>query len=448
MSVQSLCSSRFTWLSLIGLAMLLRLGVMLQAPERLTADRDLYLGIAREMGAGHGYSTPGSDPPRATAFRPPLYPLLLLVTGGGAIGVGALHLLLAGVMVVATGLAAMRFAGSDSNSCWTASLTAAGIVAIDPLLVLYSGQPMTETLCSCLSAGLLAVMSCNAQAAESSVCGQRAIRRSILIGLTWGLCLLARPTYAAALALWLVGSVVIPGSCPGGWSVRLRSGLLVGAVTLGVLSPWVIRNWQVFGHPIATTTHGGYTLWLANNPVYYTEVVEGPDIAWSGDSLSGWQTITQQEMDRHQIQGEVAQDRWQSDKARDFIRQNPGRFAQACMYRATRFWSIWTGRPGDTGLPAAALWAIAIGYAVLWFAGIFATSQAVLHRQWQLLLATGSLILGFFLVHLVYWTDARMRAPIMPAIAVLIAVGLPRAFQSCRSRKPTPEYSKASDHSA
>ena len=29
------------------------------------------------------------------------------------------------------------------------------------------------------------------------------------------------------------------------------------------------------------------------------------------------------------------------------------------------------------------------------------------------------LIAAFVLVHLVYWTDARMRAPIMPAVAIL-----------------------------
>ena len=51
-------------------------------------DRDLYLGIAGEMRAGHGFATPGSDPPRATAFRPPLYPLLLVLTGGGRLGIG------------------------------------------------------------------------------------------------------------------------------------------------------------------------------------------------------------------------------------------------------------------------------------------------------------------------------------------------------------------------
>ena len=432
MSVRSLCSPRVIWLGLIGLAVLLRLGVMLKAPERLTEDRDLYLGLAREMREGHGFATPGSDPPRATAFRPPLYPILLLETGGQAAGIGALHLLLAGVMVIATGMAAKQFADSGTQPRGVAYITAAGVVAIDPLLVLYSGQPMTETLCSCLSAGLLWAISGSTLGSANPVSGRGRLRRSILIGGLWGLCLLARPTYAAAFALWLAGSILIPGASPG-LGDRFRTGVFTAIVALGVLSPWVIRNWCVFGHPIATTTHGGYTLWLANNPVYYSEVVEGGEPAWSGESLNRWQSDTNQEMNRHQIQGEIAQDRWQGDKAREFIRQNPWRFVRACAYRATRFWSIWPGRPGETGLPAAMLWSIAGGYAALWLAAVFAIRRAISHHRWQMLLATGSLILGFLLVHLVYWTDARMRAPIMPAIAVLLAAGLPRLSRSTHS---------------
>ena len=40
-------------------------------------------------------------------------------------------------------------------------------------------------------------------------------------------------------------------------------------VTSAVVSPWVIRNRLVFGRWIATTTHGGYTLLLGNNPDFY-----------------------------------------------------------------------------------------------------------------------------------------------------------------------------------
>ena len=56
---------------------------------------------------------------------------------------------------------------------------------------------------------------------------------------------------------------------PGDGRLRLMRGGLLAVTLVLVLSPWMIRNLLVFGEPVWTTTHGGYTLALANNPVYY-----------------------------------------------------------------------------------------------------------------------------------------------------------------------------------
>ena len=56
-----------------------------------------------------------------------------------------------------------------------------------------------------------------------------------------------------------------------------------------VLTPWVIRNAVKFGAFIPATTHGGYTLLLGNNRVFFEEVVNGPSGRWHGESLEQWQ---------------------------------------------------------------------------------------------------------------------------------------------------------------
>ncbi len=439
-------SPRFWWLSLLGLAVVLRLGVMVARPEQLTTDRDLYLGIATELREGHGYSTPGTAVPTPTAFRSPLYPLLLVGTGDSSTGIAALHLLLAVGMVLATGRAVEKLTGGI-GLC--SPLLAGGIVALDPLLLLYCGQPMTETLCSCLSAALLWRL----------VASEETPRSAMVEGLLWGLCLLARPTYAVALGLCLLGKMwplTSPTRQRGSDASdpsptreqgsdarfpRWRVGLVTLLTTLAVISPWAIRNWMVLGKPIVTTTHGGYTLWLANNPVYYAEVVEGRDAAWDGESLQRWQTETNSEMDRLGIHGEIARDRWQATRAKQFIRDNPWRFVRACLHRAVTFWSIFPGRSAETGVPVPMLWIIAVGYAAVWVGGVVALqrlwSQGRVASLWPVL----SLILGFFVVHLVYWTDVRMRAPIMPAMAVLVAAGWQRRTT------PTHEEQRASRES-
>jgi hypothetical protein len=398
----------------------LRCGVMIARPEQLTTDRDLYLGLANELREGHGYSTPGTEVPTPTAFRSPLYPLLLLPTGGSRTGIAVLHLGLAVIMVLATGWTAERLTGDSSP---LPRLLAGGIVAIDPLLLLYSGQPMTETLCACLTAVLLWRMASSEPTTP---------RNAMIEGLIWGMCLLARPTYAAGLGLCLVGRILLRPANPACPAIsesspilpRLRIGLLIVITAMAVVSPWAVRNAVVFGKPIVTTTHGGYTLWLANNPVYYAEVVEGGEPAWTGESLHRWQSETNSEMDRLQVQGEVAQDRWQNARARQFITENPWRFVRACRYRAATFWAIFPGRSAETGMPQPMLWIIAGGYAALWVGGIVSLGRIAHRGSWVEVWPASSLVLGYFLVHLVYWTDVRMRAPIMPAVAVLVAVGL------------------------
>ena len=70
-----------------------------------------------------------------------------------------------------------------------------------------------------------------------------------------------------------------------------------------LLSPWAIRNQLQFGRPIVTTTHGGYTLLLANNPEFYQWLRAGPwGSVWRADQFDA-------EWNRRKPQGEVQSDR-------------------------------------------------------------------------------------------------------------------------------------------
>ena len=88
-----------------------------------------------------------------------------------------------------------------------------------------------------------------------------------------------------AVLIALAASLVKPGVPR---ARLMRGGLLTLAIGL-VISPWMIRNLLVFGEPVWTTTHGGYTLALANNPVYYREVLNGPPgRVWTGHDQWLW----------------------------------------------------------------------------------------------------------------------------------------------------------------
>ena len=152
---------------------------------------------------------------------------------------------------------------------------AAAIVALDPVLAAPDGLVMTEPLAAFLVAATLAAVADGSR------------RGAALGGIGCGLAALTRPSLLpfAGLAA-LAGAIGPPGRATRAAASRRTSS---GSRRRRRSSPWAWRNSRVFGEPIVTTTHGGYTLALANNPIYYDEVLNGPPGAvWSGRAQFDW----------------------------------------------------------------------------------------------------------------------------------------------------------------
>ncbi len=414
-------SDRWGLAACLLLALAVRCLAISTRPSELTHDRDAYLGIARGVAEGRGLCSPESIVP--TAFRPPLYPSLLgLLMAALPMGVAvALVNVAAGVVTVWA-----TFRVGQSLQLGSASLGAATLVAVDPLLLLYGTQPMTETVCTGLvSLLLLAVV--RGSEPEPLRADQW------WVGVLFGLLVLCRPTF------WPLVGVMVAG-CGARWvwdRVRQRrdrqqasSGMVslnslpwrVLAGTLLVVAPWVIRNQLVIGSPLVTTTHGGYTLLLANNAVFYDEVVDQPwGTVWSGASLARWQTELDSRLERDlgRSASELERDRRQSEWGREFITAEPRRFVRAVWHRLR---SLWSPVPlGETDAGAARVAVAVVG----WFYGLellaFVVGMVVVARcrvewsRWWILFALVITVQG---VHLVYWTNARMRTPLTPIIAL------------------------------
>ncbi|MCE5269254.1 MAG: hypothetical protein LLG00_15360, partial [Planctomycetaceae bacterium] len=122
-------------------------------PDALTADIDGYRRLAENV-VRHGTFGDGEVP---TAFRPPLYPLMLTpcvaLGDHSRIATGLLHLTL-GIGTVAMVLLLSARWGLGRRATVLAGL----LVACDPILLRWSTQLMTETLATFLAvAGLLAL---------------------------------------------------------------------------------------------------------------------------------------------------------------------------------------------------------------------------------------------------------------------------------------------------
>lgn len=373
------------------LAVTLRAAVMLRSSGRFD-DPDNYLPLARSLAAGNGFTFRG----RPTAYRPPLYPVMLVpaawLGGWQAWGIALLHLGLGAATVGMTACAASGFGLSRRRV-----LAAALVVACDPVLVWQAGSVMTETPAAFLVAASLAGLSRGGR------------RGAIAGGVGFGLAGLCRPSLLAAAALTVLAAPVAP---PGAVGERLRrAGWLVAAIAL-VLAPWMIRNLIVLGHPIWTTTHGGYTLALANNPVYYREILDGPPgRVWTGEDQLRWFDSINRETAG---MSERDADRYLQAAVWKLAAERPRDFARAIVHRLAHFWGV---APAASVYPPIARWITAAWTVPLWIAlalGLFTRS----FWSWPRL-AVPMVVIGLTLVHALFWTDLRMRAPIVPAIALI-----------------------------
>ncbi len=456
-------------------ALAVRSAVAAVRADHLLDDRDAYLAIARNLAAGRGFTCVAGGSP--TAFRPPLYPLLLslaVATGAERLGVAALHVLL-GVGTVWLTLHLGRGLGLGR-----ARFLAGLLVAGDPLLLQYSTYPMTETLCTFLLTLLLA-LACTP--ADDACRPRRSVCKAFLTGVVFGLATLCRPTVWAfgglvgAWWLWRAARgrkklLAAPGPSGAASSGRpdaanrgpapagrlrehsspterppaclVATTLLVAAGVAVVVLPWAVRNKLVLGRFVVTTTHGGYTLLLGNNPVFYREVVQRPwGTVWSGESLERWQEKLKREWRSTSSQGEVQQDRWLYRRAWRNISEQPVLFAKACWLRVRRFWALAPQGPARRSLPPLLVRAVWVYYLLVFLGAVVGAAR--LRKRSRCLEPLLLLLVAFTLVHSLYWSNVRMRAPLVPVLSVLAAAGVaallrvsgvaPRAGETARQER-------------
>ena len=413
---------RLLWI-IVALALILRIAASWVWRDRLDEDIDGYRGIATMVADGKGYSDPTHGTP--TAFRPPLFPLLLagvFKLAGGNTTIAAVQIGLGTLTVLLTGLIADRL---NLRAAWLAPL----IVALDPLQLAYTPRVMTE-VASAFTMALLLWTTAGAQ-----VQGWRLPAISIC-GLAFGIAALCRPT------IWALLPVV--GVFVGLGVVRDRGRLfevakrtaIYGFCVAAVIAPWLVRNMIAIDAPVFTTTHGGYTLLLSNNPEFYNDIVPARwGTVW--DSLP-WQQRLKNDLIASGIglQDERAKDRWMYARAFKNIQENPRGFVGSCWLKLRRFWNL---APQAEAQSPVVTWALRAFY-LLVFAGLLLTvrhrgkksqvARVVFGLAWCMLLA-------FTAVHIFYWTNTRMRAPLVAAIALLSARGWAGSRDELSDKKPS-----------
>jgi hypothetical protein len=233
----------------------------------------------------------------------------------------------------------------------------------------------------------------------------------------------------------------------------------------------VIRNQRVFGKPILTTTHGGYTLFLGNNASFFDYLMsDKTDVPWSAKDLPiVLATVHVNEA------AELDEDHSYMSAAWNAIEDNRRAFAWACFYRVSQLWSPLPNKLSADESTGRRL----LRYAVAaWYCGVYLLAAVGVWRIWKsgpplrgrpggrqdvvvgnavadgesaggsVLPRSGGPLLrprwvwGVLLcvvftgVHTFYWSNLRMRAPLMPFVALVAGAAFCSRQGAAADRSP------------
>jgi len=247
------------------------------------------------------------------------------------------------------------------------------------------------------------------------------------VGLLFGLASLCRPTFFIWTGM-CAGYVVVRK--PRGESLVRSAALVAGC--LAAMMPWVVRNYCVMGRAVLATTHGGYTVLLGNNRDFYMHLRTRPrGQVWDARELRA-RLLAEGAHDGHAghaghdgVGGhpEFAADQRCYRMARAAIREQPGMFVYASVVRMGSLWSPLPHqvKAGESQRDTLLRRAVAVWYIVVFSLALVGLWR-IGARLWTPPWIWGVLLtVAFTLVHAVYWSDLRMRAPLMPVVCMAAA---------------------------
>ncbi|MCM2372053.1 glycosyltransferase family 39 protein [Rhodopirellula sp. ICT_H3.1] len=406
--------------------MAVRGGFIVARSTALSDDPDAYRVIAETLSKTGVFGLPVGDAnARPTAFRPPLYPWLLswFVGEDGKLSNSAPAVLNFLLGVIAVGLTwdiARRLVSPR------AALVAAGLVLIDPILLWQSTLVMTETIATTLAVMVWwwwVVRICHTPMAESDESCETAkmpvyVNATVLGGLLL-LTILCRPTFL----VWSV--LILPVMWLAGPACRIRRSVFIATAVLVIatgVGTWTIRNMSAVGKPVWGTTHGGYTLLLANNDSFYDYLENKPwQLPWRSEAWEPSEFFAAYEA-LPRSGDECADDRVAYDAAKSVISKRREMFWYSCWIRLARLWQPFPHATGDRS--TASIVVVGLYHSAVYLLILIAIWRLRdwLHprrwRAWVRWWPAIALVITLSGVHAVYWSNPRMRSPAIPVLAI------------------------------
>ena len=352
--------------------------------------------VGRSIAEGHGFSSPYEGNTGPTAWEPPLYPYLIggvfrifgVYTQASAWVLLSMNSLFATLTCIPIFLIAHRTFG-ERVAAWSAF-----IWALCPYVWYWSVHWIWDTTFTPLVLTCVFLLALELREWPGR-------RGWIFFGALYGVGALANPTMLLFLpfcGLWI-------------WRQRYRRGLpSLGGVALSsvvfflVLTPWVVRNYEVFGRFVFLRDDFGLQIRLGN-----WNGADGMLMAYLQPNLN------RLELEKFQRMGEIAYAESCKLMAFDWIQAHPARFAVISL---KRFFYYWNGVPRATNSVAPIDFRtsafLATSVLALW--GLGRALRQKRPGAWLF----ASLVLTYPTVYYFVFPHARYRHPLEPELLILI----------------------------
>ena len=378
---------------------LLAIGILRQYRTRPGEDHFAFgweMGrVARSIALGQGFSNPYGGNTGPTAWEPPLYPYLMagvfkifgIYTHASAWVLLAFNSVLAAITTIPVFLIARRTFG-ERVAGWSAWAW-----AMNPYVWYWSIHWIWDTTFTPLILSLIFLVALELESWPGCT-------GWLIFGSLWGIGALANPAMLAFLpfcGLWI-------------WRQRYKAGVpslagvaLSSAVFFLLLSPWLIRNYEIFGRFVFLRDDFGLQFRLGNS-----KGAEGMLMAYLQPNLNNL------ELAKFQRLGELAYAADCKRIAFDWVRADPGRFAIVSL---KRFFYYWNGvpRPSDSHLPWDFRSSLFLASSVLAIWGMLLALRRKVRGAWLF----AGLILIYPATYYFVYPHARYRHPIEPELFIL-----------------------------
>ncbi len=411
--------TRRTLLSAMTVGLLLRLAIIpflyTEWTDPFVVEHWAFGRVARSIVQGHGFGNAFADT-GSTAVLPPVYAYILAAifrvfgpnTVASVVAAAALNSVLSVLTCIPVFLVARRCFG-DRAAKW-----AAWGWALSPYGIYFSADWLWSTCLFTLFLTSLFLYSLRIETSDS-------IRQWTGFGLFAGCTALTEPVALSVVPV-LAGLSCLHLRRQGKrW---LAPGVAAAIACIAVLTPWIVRNYEVFHQFIPVRDGYGLELYLGNS---------GYTGHWANRAVHPNHSAS--ELAEYEHSGEIAYMAHKRDQALSFIQTHRGWFLwmslRRAMYIWTGFWSFAPAYLQQEPLDPPNVF-VATLLTVLALLGIL---RAFHHRNTNLLRFTATMAC-FPVVYYVSHPEAYYFRPIDPLIVILAAYAIASRFKAGETIHP------------